>query len=488
VIVKNNPDEILDYLSDASNFKGNCDVVYLPESNQEIIKVLNEANRNGINVTASGKRTGLTGSAIPEDGAIISLEKMNRIIEINKSEKYAIVESGVLLSKLQDEVKRENLFYPPDPTETNCSIGGNISTNASGASTFKYGATRDYMLELEIILASGEILNIKRNEIFSNGYSITFPLKDELKIEIPHIRMPLVKNAAGYFCKENMDAIDLFIGSEGTLGIISKAKLKLLDRPEKLFSCVAFFDDESNGLDFIKEARELSYLNKRKINQNGINARALEFFDKNALNFLTKDFPQVISGGCAVWFAQEVDSVNEEVIMEEWLELITEHKGSDEKIWVAADEKDHERIKEFRHAISYKVNEYIAVNNFRKLGTDTAVPHNEFKKYFYFSKELVEDSKINYVIYGHFGDSHMHLNMLPQNDTEFNTGKNVYKELCQEAVRLGGTVSAEHGIGKTKREYLKFMYNDYELGQMFKLKKQLDPDLILSPGNIFIVR
>lgn len=485
MVVKKNTEEILDYLSDASNFKGNCDTVYLPESNKDFTEILTEAHRNKTRITISGKRTGLTGSAIPEDGSIISLEKMNRIIEINKSEKYAIVEPGVLLSALQNEVKRENLFYPPDPTETNCSMGGNISTNASGAGTFKYGSTRDYVLELEIILASGELLNIKRNEIFANDYSMVLPSTDELKIEIPRLKMPLVKNAAGYFCKKSMDAIDLFIGSEGTLGIISKAKLRLLEQPEKLISCVAFFDDESNGLEFIKTAREQSYLNKEKIKEHGINARALEFFDKNALYFLTEDFPQVFSAGCAVWFAQEVNSKNEEVIMEEWLKLIVGNNGSDEKIWMAIDVKDHERIKEFRHAISYKVNEYIAGNNFRKLGTDSAVPHNDFKNYYYFSKELVEDSKLDYVIYGHFGDSHIHLNMLPKNDLEFNTGKNIYKTLCQEAVRLGGTVSAEHGIGKTKREYLKFMYNESEINQMFKLKKQLDPALILSPGNIF---
>jgi len=486
LVVKNNPESIRDFLTDASNFKGNCDTVYMPESNQDIIEVLKEAGEKGIPVTVSGKRTGLTGSAIPLNGIILSLEKMNRIIEINESGKFAIVEPGVLLGDLQAEVKKKNLFYPPDPTETNCSLGGNISTNASGSSTFKYGATRNFVLELEIILASGEVINIERNKLSARGYSVTLPLENKLEITIPKINMPPVKNAAGYFCKKDLDVIDLFIGSEGTLGIVSKAKLKLIDLPEKLLSCVAFFDSESEGLDFIKTAREISLLNKTSGLNDGINARALEFFDSNALKFLSDDFPQVIVSGCAVWFAQEMNSANEEIIIEKWLELIKKNNGSDEQIWFAMDEKDHERIKEFRHAISYKVNEFISANNFRKLGTDTAVPHDTFKDYYYYSKSLVEESNIGYVIYGHFGDSHMHLNMLPKNEIEFQAGKSIYKKLCAEAVRLGGTVSAEHGIGKTKREYLQLMYNDNEISQMKKLKRQLDPKMILCPGNIFI--
>jgi D-lactate dehydrogenase (cytochrome) len=488
VIIKSAQDEIQNYLVDASNFRGNCDAVYLPESAEEVLRILETANTSKTKVTIAGNHTGLTGSGIPQYGIVISTEKLNRIVEINTEENYAIVEPAVLLNDFQSELKRVGFFYPPDPTETNCFIGGTIATNASGAKTFKYGATRNFVLELEIVLADGDKLLLKRGEVFAEKNVLRLQTENEyiLSLQLPNYKMPKVKNASGYFVSETMDAIDLFIGSEGTLGVITKAKLKILPLPFDVLSCVAFFPEEKEGLAFIEEARSLSYLIRNSNSDERVEARALEFFDFNSLNFLRKDYPQIGENVfCAVWFEQELTRQNEDSVTQLWIELIAKHSGNVDKVWIGIDEKDKALLHEFRHSISSKVNEYISKNNLRKLGTDVAVPDEVFSNYYFYCKSLVEKEKIDYVAYGHFGNSHLHLNMLPKNEDEFQKGKEIYKMICQKAIELGGTVSAEHGIGKSKREYLLMMYGEVAINEMIALKKSLDPNMILGNGNLF---
>lgn len=488
MIIKSAQEEIQNYLVDASNFRGNCDAVYLPENAEEITEILKIVNVSKTKVTVAGNHTGLTGSGIPKDGIVISTDKLNRIVEINTKENYAVVEPAVLLKDFQNELKPLGFFYPPDPTETNCFIGGTIATNASGAKTFKYGATRNFVLELEIILADGEKLQLKRGEVFAEKNFLQLQTENGniLSLQLPNYKMPKVKNASGYFVCETMDAIDLFIGSEGTLGVITKVKLKILPLPFGVLSCVAFFPEEKDGLAFVEEARALSYSSRIANSAESIDARALEFFDSHALEFLRKDYPQVDEkAACAVWFEQELTVQNEDSAAELWLELIMKQSGDVDNVWIGMDEKDKTLLHEFRHAISSKVNEYISKNNLRKLGTDVAVPDETFNNYYSYCKSLVEKESLDYVAYGHFGNSHLHLNMLPKNEEEFQKGKMIYKMICQKAVELGGTVSAEHGIGKSKRDYLLMMYGEEAIQEMIKLKQVFDPNMILGSGNLF---
>ena len=298
--------------------------------------------------------------------------------------------------------------------------------------------------------------------------------------------MPDTKNASGYFCKRNMDAIDLFVGSEGTLGVITKIKLKILPAPEKIISCLVFFNQEKNALAFVRQARNISFDTRLRNDLRAIDALALEYFDEQALKFLSEDYRQ-ISGDAkaAVWFEQEVTHSNEESFFDNWINLIRKFNGDEESAWFAVTDADKIKLQEFRHAISLKVNEFISKNNFRKLGTDVAVPDLNFEELYYYSKNEVEQARLDYVIYGHFGNSHMHLNMLPKNNTEFENGKLLYKNICLKAIELKGTISAEHGIGKIKRELLLAMYGEENIKKMMSLKKQFDPNLILNKGNLF---
>ena len=490
MIIKTNPDEFENYIVDASNFKGNCDAVYFPEFVEDVVSILKKANLAKTKVTVSGNGTGLTGARVPQSGIVIATDKLNKIIEINKKEFFATVEPAVLLSDFQKELKQQNLFYPPDPTETNCFVGGTVATNASGAKTFKYGPTRDYVIALEIVLPDGEVLNLERGKQKAIGYDLTLTTLsgNNISLQIPDYTFPAVKNASGYYVKPNMDAIDLFIGSEGTLGIITKIKLKLLPQPEETISCVLFFEGETTAINFLEEARDKSYLSKKNNIDNNINALALEFFDERALKFLAKDFSAIPEEAkAAIWFEQESTTDSFDSILESWNNLMQTHNVNEETAWFAFSDADKEKIKDFRHAISWKVNEYVARNNFRKLGTDVAVPDKEFREFYFTLQNWAKRSKIDFVSYGHFGNSHIHLNFLPKNDDEFNKGKKLYGQICEEAIRLGGTISAEHGIGKAKRDYLLMMYGEANIRKMATLKKTLDPNLILGIGNIFAV-
>jgi D-lactate dehydrogenase (cytochrome) len=488
MIVKTQPDEIANFLVDASNFQGYCDAVYFPENEADVIEILKKAFAEEIPVTVAGNGTGLGGGRVPQGGIVIATEKMNRIIELNSEKYFAIVEPGVILSDLLYRTQELGLLYPPDPTEKNCFIGANIATNASGEKTFKYGPTRNYIEEVTVILSNGGKLNLKRGENKADGSLLKLQTEEGeiYNVALPDIQMPDTKNAAGYFIKENMDAIDLFIGSEGTLGIITKIKLKLLKYPENILSCVVFFNNEDDALNFIHEARNISFANRNNQVENEIDALALEFFDSRSLKFLMDEYTQIKQDAeAAVWFEQEVTSGNEDLILEKWIELIGMFNGDEESAWFAFTESDKKKIKEFRHAVSSKVAEFLSKYNVRKLGTDVAVPHVNFRNLYTFAKSEAERNNLNYVAYGHFGNSHLHMNILPKSQDEYQTGKKVFTSICAKAVELGGTISGEHGVGKLKNEFIIMMFGEENVKKMMDIKRVLDPKWILGRGNIF---
>ncbi len=488
MITKTEQNEIQDYLKDASNTKGFCDAVVYAENTADVISILKLANKDKTKVTICGNKTGLSGGSVPQGGIVLSTEKMNKILEINEREKFAIVEAGVLLSDFLKELKFKNLYYPPDPTELNCFLGGTVATNASGSNTFKYGSTRDFVLGIEIVLPTGELIYLERGQYVADKFDLSFLTVggEKFELKIPATKVLPTKNTAGYYCKENMDAIDLFIGSEGTLGVFTKLKLKLLNAPETVLSSVIFFQSEEDGLNFIEEARTESYTSRENNSLSSIDALSLEYFDKKALDFLYSDFPNIPKdANSAVWFEQDSIEKSIQLVTDLWINLIEKHNGDLDNSWIAMNEKDKSQFVEFRHRISAKVNDFISQRNLRKLGTDFAVPDNVLKKFYFQLKQDVKSAGLDYVIYGHFGNSHIHLNMLPKNPEEFEKAKSLYQEMCLAAIRSGGTFSAEHGVGKNKKHLLQEMYGQKIMNEMFSIKQKLDPNSILGSGNIF---
>ncbi len=509
-------DDLQNYLTDASNMQGgHAAKLFIPESAGEIAQILREANESKTPVTISGARTGTVGGAIPFGGHVISLEKLDKI-EIDKDQRTATVGSGVILADLQKAVDAEGLFYPPDPTEWSCQIGGTVATNASGARSFKYGATRDYVFRLNVILASGEQAEIERGKWIAdeNGtIRLTTTEGREISFNAPTYKRPIVrKNVSGYFNAPALDAIDLFIGSEGTLGVITEIELLLEEKPSGFFSGIVFFENESDLLGFVSEAREWSFATRNRPTENpfgflrqhprnrkfrlcaGIidsvalgmdfDASFLEYFDARALKFISEKFPETPDAAGAIFFEQETVSDNEDYLLEKWNNLFEKHNADLERSWFATNEQDLAKMRDFRHALPVSVNERVVKNKQRKIGTDMAVPDEHFPAFLKFYKDALDASGLDYVIFGHIGDGHLHANMLPKDANEAEKARHIYGRCIAQAIMLGGTVSAEHGIGKLKRKYLAAMMGERYLNEMAELKKAFDPNGILGRGNM----
>src|SRR5438132_50533 len=296
MLIKTRPDEIQSFLADASHMHGGYAArVVFPENATEVADLLAEANASQTPVTVSGAGTGTVGGRVPFGGIVLATDRLNRIKQIvhENDSGTATAEAGVILNDLQRAVDAEKLFYPPDPTESSCFFGGTIATNASGARTFKYGPTRTYIRRLKVVLANGDVIDLRRGEVLASSDGlIGIPTSSAKTIEarLPSYQMPHTrKHAAGYFNAPRMDALDLFIGSEGTLGVIVEAEVGLLPKPEGLLSGVVFFATESDLLSFVAEARARSLANRDKSptvsggvgagESAGLDARALEYFD-----------------------------------------------------------------------------------------------------------------------------------------------------------------------------------------------------------------
>lgn len=459
---KSNLDEIQSFLSDASFITGgHADRVVLPESSDEVSETLAAANRDRTPVTVSGAGTGTVGGRVPFGGIVLATDRLNRIKSIENDR--AVAEAGVILADFQRAVDQKGLLYPPDPTERGCFLGGTVATNASGARTFKYGPTRNYIERLQVVLASGEILDLRRGE------------GDTLKFPLPTYHRPAVrKNASGYFTAPNMDAIDLFIGSEGTLAVICEIEARLVPKPEGLLSGVVFFAKESDVLEFLADAKS-----------GAVDARALEFFDHESLNFLRQKYPEIPAGAVsAIFFEQETTDLTEESILNKWLALLDEHHAFADS-WFATNEQDQAKLREFRHQLPVLMNEWFARYRQRKVSTDMAVPDEAFPGLFHLYKQTLRRSGLRYTIFGHIGDNHVHVNILPRDEDEGARARDLYVQFLKYAASVGGTLSAEHGVGKLKRDYLRLFYSDAHLREMAALKKHFDPHGILGRGNIF---
>jgi D-lactate dehydrogenase (cytochrome) len=484
---KTQPDDLQDYLTDASNMQGgHAEKLFIPESADEIADILREANAKAIPVTVSGARTGTVGGAVPFGGYVISMERMNEIKSIDKNTMRAVVEPGVILRDFQKAAEAEGLFYPPDPTEWSCQIGGTVATNASGSRSFKYGATRRYVERLKIVLADGDVLNVVRG----GASELVTESGKTIETKLPTYTRPSVrKNVSGYFVELPMDPIDLFIGSEGTLGVIVEIELALLKKPEGFFSGIVFFEHESDLLGFVDEARGLSFASQTgRLAAGGptIDASLIEYFDDKALKFISEKFPEVPgSMAGAIFFEQETTSETEDAVFEAWNELLEKHSAAIDRSWFATNEQDQEKMREFRHALPVSVNEFIARHKQRKVGTDMAVPDDRFREFLKFYKETLGASGLDYVIFGHIGDCHLHANLLPKNNDEAERSRHIYGRCIAEAIMLGGCVSAEHGIGKLKAKYLNVMMGERYINEMIELKRAFDPNNILGRGNMF---
>lgn len=485
MIIKRDPDIVKNYFEDSSNLRGgHADGIAVPESIEELSAFLADADAKSLPVTISGGGTSTTGSRIPFGGMVVSLERLNKISAVSAKDMTATLQTGALVDDLKKAADKEGLFYTCHPTEASATVGGTVATNASGARSFKYGSTRKYVRRLKVVLASGEILDLRRGErlLTRHDNAVKLPSGRVITVPIPTYRMPDVKNSAGYFARDEMDLVDLFIGQEGTLSVIAEIEMGLVKKPEKILSAFAFFKKEEDAWQFAQEARRLSKNTPASI----VDALSIEYFSTNAIELLRSKNPNVPShAASAIFFEQEMIPGKEDLFIDAWLGLISRHHASVDDTWVAMTEKETAEFNSFRYAMPEAVNDTIRRNGRQKLSTDIAVPDNHFLEMMRFYSHSLKDARIENVIFGHIGECHVHVNLLPKTDEEVARSKELVLAFVRKGVSFGGTASAEHGIGKIKHRYLEEMYGKDGILEMARVKKAFDPNCILGLDNMF---
>ena len=497
--------EYEEYLRDESRRAGTADSISFPTSEQDVIDIIKTAAKSGQQITIQGARTGIVAGAVPDSGLIINLSRMKEIGKIRKDDKTGnaalTIQPGALLTEIREAVKQEKLFFPPDPTETSASIGGMVASNASGALTFHYGPTRNWVEAVRMVLADGDVLSLKRNEVFAKerSFSLTTESGRVISGNLPAYTQPDIKSAAGYYVADDMDMIDLLIGMEGTLGIITEIELRLIPVPGAINGLTVFLPDEQSAL---KAVRILRGEEIDGIEPIPVIAAGIEFFNSNALNLLRKmksEYPafekipaikpEFHTAVYAEFHGASDDELEEAVMaaMERFMEL----GASDEDAWFATTERELEPIKAFRHAFPEAVNLLIdqrkrGCPDITKLGTDMSVPDEHLERVIAMYNKDLSKNGLDSVIFGHIGNNHVHVNILPNSLDEYQLGKSLYMQWAKEIVSLGGSVSAEHGIGKIKAPFLNMMYGDEEIDQMRSLRALFDPKGLLNTGNLFV--
>jgi FAD/FMN-containing dehydrogenase len=446
------------YLEDSSGYHGEAEQVFLPSDLGELSEIVQAATHRGIPLSVAGAGTGLTGARVPHGGWVVSLERFRRIeIEDGKARCGA----GVVLTDLHEAAGKAKQFFGPNPTETSASIGGIISTNAGGARSFRYGAVRRHVLALEVMLMDGRILYVKR------GDRVDFPVRA--------VRVPATtKNAAGYYLQPDLEWVDLFPGSEGTLGIVTQAELKLFPEPATILSGVVFFPSDDLAFEAVYAWHRIPEL------------RFLEFMDEQSLRLLRPRYPEIPAHAqAALLIEQNLASENDEQV-DLWTKRLDEGGALEEESWFGFTAADRERFREFRHALPTIVLDLARRNGYPKFGTDFAVPLNRNRDlYAYYVRRCEEVLPGQYVIFGHVGDANVHVNLLPATPDQAKEAEDLMLDFARYVVSLGGTVAAEHGIGKLKTDLLKLMYSPQEIDAMRQVKRRLDPVWLLGSGNIF---
>lgn len=441
--ISDEKEDLICYSYDASYAKGSIpELIAWPKNTQEIIKIVKWATNRGLKIVPRGAGTGMAGGAIPVNSKsiVISLERMREVLEINPKNFTTTVEPGVINGELQKELMIYELFYPPDPASLDyCSIGGNVATNAGGPRAIKYGVTRNYVMELEVVLSTGALLTLGGK---------TF------------------KRVTGYELKE------LFIGSEGTLGIISKITLRVLPQPEEVITLLINFSSTLSAGETVP-----------KIIGSGIIPRTLEFLDSSCLQLIEENtsmgLPTQAEAMLLVELDGELTSIKRQA--DRIVEIAKKFKGETK---IATDYYSRENLWQARRSISPCI---LRMKDKEKINIDIVVPIDNLSTALMKLRELSLKSGIPIISFGHAGDGNIHVNILvkKEDEEERKKGFELVKQIFEFTVSLGGAISGEHGIGITKKPYMGIQLKDKQIELMKAVKRIFDPKGVMNPGKIF---
>lgn len=514
--VDRSPDAVRAYLEDAAHVPGgHADAIAKPGSEAEVAALVMAATR----VLAIGAQSSVTGGATPRGGLVLSTERLTTIQESGQD--HVRAGAGVPLETLQKVLAARGQWYAPVPTFTGAFVGGVTSTNAAGAATFKYGTTRAWVDGLTVVLACGHVLDIGRGEVRADprdGFIVVCP-HGERQVHPGTYRMPVVpKCSAGYFAAPDMDLIDLFIGSEGTLGVIVDATFRVLPAPPAVVMALVPVRGEREALALVDELRRMSQATWRSRDPRGLDVAAIEHLDRRCLEILRED---------GVDRAQDIAvPANTDLVLIVQLELpadlgldrayddiatslspgapdtplarfcrVLDRHGvfADTELALPGDGRRAAQLLAFREGAPTGVNRRVgdarrlADGRIDKTAADMIVPFDSFADMMRVYRDGFARRGLDYAIWGHISDGNVHPNVIPRSWADVEAGRDAILEFGREVVRLAGCPLAEHGVGRSavKQALLRQLYGEHAIDEMRAVKRALDPEWKLAPGVIF---
>jgi D-lactate dehydrogenase (cytochrome) len=513
--IGHDPDVLAGYLDDAAHFPGGFAAgIASPASEDEVAAVIAAASM----VLPIGAQSSLTGGATPRGEILLRTAHLNRIVACGDDR--VRVGAGVTLVELDVALAKIGKHYPPTPTFTGAFVGGTVATNAAGAATFKYGTTRDWVLALTVVLASGDVLDIERGQCLAHEdgfFEIVLPDRT-VRVPVPNYRMPAVpKTSAGYFAASGMDLIDLFIGSEGTLGVITEVTLRVL--PDRPGMCLAFvpFGHRAAALEFVGRLRNAAMTTWRSRDPGGMDVSAIEHMDARCLALLREDgadrangvaFPDETAMALLVTLelpphmtpamafeqigrARDPDAADAPLIR--FCRMLDQAGVLDRvEIAVPGDISRERQLLALREAVPAGVNARVGRAKQRdariaKTAADMIVPFEHLDTLLTIYDEEFRARGLDAAVWGHISDGNLHPNVIPRSVAEYESGKAAILSFGRAVIQLGGSPLAEHGVGRNpiKQQLLLELYEREGVEQMRAVKRSLDPDFKLAPGVIF---
>ena len=488
---ESDPDIVAGYLEDAAHYPGGqAAALTRPRSVDEVAWIVRQAS----SVLAVGAQSSLTGGATPAGDVVLSTE---RLTDLRVTSDRVIAGAGVTLRALQDALVAHGAWFPPVPTYLGATVGGAVATNAAGAATFKYGSVRRWVQGLTVVLANGDVLRLARGDVRARDREFVLATSEgERLIRVPAIDMPVVpKCSAGYYAAPNMDLVDLFIGSEGTLGVIVEAELQHHPRPPGLCWLLVALDAEEAAIALTGDLR----------GQPSLDVAAIEHSDRRSIDVLREDGAdrrlgiEIPRDAQVLLLAQiELSSAEAEdgltdTRLERLAAMLDQYGQADSaEMVLPSDPRRSAAFVELREAVPAGVNRRVAAAHaadprVHKTAADMVVPFNRFAEMMRDCRRLADQLDLDLAVWGHISDGNVHPNVLPHNYRDVERGRELIVELARRVIAMGGSPLAEHGVGRnpTKQRLLEMLYGSARIDEMRRLKLGFDPHWKLGPGLLF---
>lgn len=493
------PDAVASYLHDAARTPGgHCPLVLLPSSEGELAWAVRHAPR----LLAVGAQSSLTGGATPFGEWLLSTARLDAIGPVRGQR--VTVQAGVALVTLRQALRGSGLFFPPTPTYDGAFVGGAAATNAAGAATFKYGSTRDWVAGLTVLLADGSVLELVRGACRADAqgsFEIERPQGEPLRPRVPSYRMPDVpKRSAGYYAEPGMDLVDLFVGSEGTLGVISEVELRVAPEPARLLGWLSL-GSEAGALALTAALRDAARAAWRSGGRDGLDVASIESLDRRSLALLVEAGAERRAGlklapdaDAALLFAVELPAGGgaeaAEASLARLAELLAGHARPEElAVALPGDLRRAEQLESLREAVPLLVNARVEAAQHadplvHKVAADMVVPFERLGEAMALYREGFARRGLDHALWGHVSDGNVHANAIPRSAADVRSGQAAILEFGERVIAMGGCPMSEHGVGRNpvKQTLLQRLYGDSGVAEMRALKAALDPGWKLAPG------